>query len=177
MTSQARHALGIVRRHFGGYFELGDTCREMEGVRRVLISEGRQPRAAFQAFPCGKQEPLPGASVSLGGRHLLEPYFKLICLFCPCLLPELSWKPCAGWVRPRPVPAGRARRSFVPSGGKRDLEGGSALRDGMVFINTTESQLLIILMLGNIGRAAARIQRGSAQLVLHHTLCTSLGNR
>ena len=74
---------GVVRRRFGEYFELRDTCREIEGAGRFLLSDWKQPEVAFQAFPCCKQEPLPGASVSVGERHLLEPYFKLISSFCP----------------------------------------------------------------------------------------------
>lgn len=58
-----------------------------------------------------------------------------------------------------------ARRCVIPSGGKRDLEGGCVLSEGVVFINATESQLLIILMSGYIGRAAAWL--GAARFALY----------
>ena len=95
-------------------FELRDTCGEIGGARRVLISDWRQPGAAFQAFPCCKQEPLPGASVSVGGRHLLEPYFRLISSFCPCLPPEILWKPLCFSVRLGRIDFQRASHAVLP---------------------------------------------------------------
>ena len=89
---------------------------------------------------------------------------------------EIFWKPSCFSVRLDLFRStGQQTPFFHTQRQNLDLEGGCALYDGMVFINTTREPAVRCMVSGDVG--GARIQRGSAWLVMHHTLYGTLGKR